>query len=386
MTNSATAPNVVLAHPIEERGTARVVAVTGASPYEVTIDHSLQQGIVDFARERGFRNVAIITQPTVREYADALAQALSAAGIRPLVHVIPDAESGKTLSVCGQLWDALGEANFSRGDAVIGLGGGAATDLAGFVAAGWMRGIAVIQAPTTLLAMVDAAVGGKTGINTAAGKNLVGAFHEPAAVFIDLDFLDTLPQQEIVAGSAEIIKTGFIADPVIIDRYESDPQACVRADGHLPELIARSVAVKAGVVSKDLKESSLREILNYGHTFGHAVELRENFTWRHGHAVAVGMMFIATLAHSRGLIDQSLLERHRQILDAVGLPTSYESGHDEELIAGMRRDKKNKGGHIRFVALDGIASTLRLEDVTDAEIRATYAQITSDNDASTSLH
>ena len=269
----------------------------------------------------------------------------------------------------------LGEKNFGRRDVVIGLGGGAATDLAGFVAAAWMRGIKVIQVPTTLLAMVDAAVGGKTGINTAAGKNLVGAFHEPYAVFVDLDRLRSLPEDELVAGSAEIIKTGFIADPAILDLYESDPAACLRVDGHLPELVARSVAVKARVVSEDLQEAGLREILNYGHTFGHAVELREHFTWRHGNAVAVGMMFVAELARLKGLIDAALVQRHRSILASVGLPTSYEGGHFDELIAGMRRDKKNRDGHIRFVALTGVGETTRLEDTSDDELRAAYQAI-----------
>jgi 3-dehydroquinate synthase len=203
----------------------------------------------------------------------------------------------------------------------------------------------------------------------------VGAFHEPYAVFVDLDRLRSLPEDELVAGSAEIIKTGFIADPAILDLYESDPAACLRVDGHLPELVARSVAVKARVVSEDLQEAGLREILNYGHTFGHAVELREHFTWRHGNAVAVGMMFVAELARLKGLIDAALVQRHRSILESVGLPTSYEGGHFNELIAGMRRDKKNRDGHIRFVALTGVGETTRLEDTSDDELRAAYQAI-----------
>ena len=164
-----------------------------------------------------------------------------------------------------------------------------------------MRGIKVVQVPTTLLAMVDAAVGGKTGINTASGKNLVGAFHEPDSVFIDLGRIDTLPHAEVVSGSAELIKTGFIADPRILELYQQGPRE------HWPELVERSVAVKANVVGQDLKESGLREILNYGHTLGHAIERRENYTWRHGNAVAVGMMFVAHLAQRRGLIDEALV-------------------------------------------------------------------------------
>lgn len=238
----------------------------------------------------------------------------------------------------------------------------------------------MIQVPTTVLGMVDAAVGGKTGINTAAGKNLVGAFHEPDAVFIDLNRLLTLPDDEIIAGSAEIIKTGFIADEEILKLYETAPAACLQKEtegSHLPELIARSVRVKGRVVSADLRESDLREILNYGHTFAHAVELREDFTWRHGNAVAVGMMFIANLSHNLGLIDADLLERHRAILAAIGLPTTYEGGAFDELYAGMTRDKKNRDGHIRFVALNAVGDVTRIEGPGRDDLVRAYEAISN---------
>ena len=352
-----------------------IIAVNGPAPYEVTIDHDLDAQVADAAAATGAAKVMVIHQPTLTAPAEKLGAALIERGLQAVLVEVPDAEDGKTLHVAGDLWDRLGEETFGRRDVIIGLGGGAVTDLAGYVAAAWMRGIRVIQVPTTLLAMVDAAVGGKTGINTKAGKNLVGAFHEPSAVFIDLDRLATLPMDELIAGSAEIIKTGFIADEVILERYESDPVACLRADGHLPELIARSVQVKASVVGEDLKEAGLREILNYGHTFGHAVELRENYRWRHGHAVAVGMMFIAHLAHSRSLIDADLVARHERILRAIGLPTTYPAGHFDELYAAMTRDKKNRDGNIRFVALTGVGQTTRLEGPTMPELEAAYAAI-----------
>ena len=354
------------------------IPVNGPAPYQVTIDHNLDEAVADCAADTGAAKVMVIHQPTLAEPAGKLGAALRSRGLEVVLAPVPDAEAGKTLDVAGALWDRLGEETFGRRDVVVGLGGGAVTDLAGYVAAAWMRGIRVIQAPTTLLAMVDAAVGGKTGINTAAGKNLVGAFHEPTAVFIDLDRLETLPREEIVAGSAEIVKTGFIADPVILERYEEDPAACLRADGHLPELIARSVTVKARVVGEDLKESGLREILNYGHTFGHAVELRENYRWRHGNAVAVGMMFVANLAASRGLIDADLVARHRRILESIGLPTSYPGGHFEELHSAMTRDKKNRDGNIRFVALTGAGETTRLEGPSTTELRDAYAAISGE--------
>ena len=207
-----------------------------------------------------------------------------------------------------------------RSDVVVSLGGGAATDLAGFVAATWMRGVRVVHVPTTLLAMVDAAVGGKTGINTAAGKNLVGAFHEPSAVLVDLATLDTLPRDELVAGSAEIIKAGFIADPTILDLVEADPVAALDPAGAvLPELVRRAIQVKAEVVASDLRESHLREILNYGHTLGHAIERREEYRWRHGAAVSVGLVFAAELARAAGRLDDATADRHRSVL-AIGRP------------------------------------------------------------------
>lgn len=356
------------------------VNVNGAAPYEVVIGSGLNPLIVERAAASGAEQVALIYQPALADTAAALDTELGAAGLSVTHLEVPDAEAGKTLEVAGRCWDELGARAFGRRDLVLGLGGGAVTDLAGFVAAAWMRGVRVIQVPTTLLAMVDAAVGGKTGINTAAGKNLVGAFHEPDAVFIDTDRLLTLPDAEIIAGSAEIIKTGFIADPEILARYESDPAACLRKEtegSHLPELIWRSVSVKAGVVGQDLKESGLREILNYGHTFGHAVELRENFSWRHGNAVAVGMMFIAHLSHDLGLIDAELLERHRAILASVGLPTTYAGGVFEELYTGMTRDKKNRDGNIRFVALTGVGEVTRIEGPERAALEAAYHAISS---------
>ena len=351
------------------------IAVNGPQPYEVRIGADLNRDIARRCAQIGAGQAGIIYQPPLRAAAERLAELIAAEGVEPTLIDVPDAEAAKQLNVIGGVWDQLGEKGFNRRDVIIGLGGGATTDLAGFAAAGWMRGIKVIQAPTTLLAMVDAAVGGKTGINTAAGKNLVGAFHEPDSVFVDLERLDTLPAAEIIAGSAEIIKTGFIHDPVILERYDSDPGACVDPQGFLPELIARSIAVKAAVVGEDLKESGLRETLNYGHTFGHAVERHEQYQWRHGNAVAVGMMFIAHLAHERGLIDAELVEKHRRILDSIGLPTTYRPGQFADLHEAMTHDKKNRDGMIRFVALTGVGETTRLEGPSTEELEAAYAAI-----------
>ncbi|WP_343959146.1 3-dehydroquinate synthase, partial [Pseudonocardia alaniniphila] len=299
-----------------------------------------------------------------------------AAGVDAHRVEVPDAEDGKALAVAGFCWEVCARIGLTRADMVVSLGGGAATDLAGFVAATWMRGVRVIHVPTTLLAMVDAAVGGKTGINTPAGKNLVGAFHEPSAVLVDLAVLDTLPPSELAAGSAEIVKTGFIADPVILDLFEEDPVAALDPSGDvLPQLVRRSIQVKADVVAADLRESHLREILNYGHTLAHAIERREDYRWRHGAAVSVGMVFAAELSHAAGRLDDATVARHRAILESIGLPVAYVPGVLPELVQTMRGDKKTRGGKLRFVVLDGVAAPGRLEGPAPELLEKAYAAV-----------
>lgn len=350
------------------------ITVNSAAPYDVLIDRGVEAALERILEATsGSQNYLLIHQPALTERAEAVAAALREQGRAATLHELADAEAGKTLESAGKCWDHCAEVGLTRADAVIGIGGGAATDLAGFIAATWMRGIKFVNYPTTLLAMVDAAVGGKTGINTDAGKNLVGAFHEPAAVIVDLEVLDTLPKEEMVAGSAEIIKAGFIADTEILDIYEKDPAAALDPSGSLSELIRRAIQVKADVVAQDLRESHLREILNYGHTYGHAVEHHENYSWRHGHAVAVGMVFEAELAHAAGLLDRESVERHRSILASVGLPTGYDGAPLEVLLDAMGRDKKNKGGNIRFVVLESIGTPTRLEGPSTQLLETAYA-------------
>jgi 3-dehydroquinate synthase len=228
--------------------------------------------------------------------------------------------------------------------------------------------------PTSLLGMVDASVGGKTGINTAEGKNLVGAFHPPAAVLADLDTLNTLPKNELISGMAEVIKCGFIADPAILDLVEQNPDAVTDPQSEvLRELIERAIAVKARVVSEDLKESGLREILNYGHTLGHAIELVERYSWRHGAAVSVGMMFAAELSRSVGRLADADADRHRSILESLGLPVTYR----RDRWHGMRRDKKSRGDLLRFVVLDGVGKPGILEVPDTSLLFAAYQEIAS---------
>jgi 3-dehydroquinate synthase len=359
----------------------RTVHVATDKPYDVVIGRDLTATVAGSVP--GARRAVVLHQPPLAALAARVADGLRAAGVEPVLHETPDAEAAKTVAGAAECWDVCAGAGLSRQDVVVGVGGGATTDLAGFIAATWMRGVRVVQYPTTLLAMVDAAVGGKTGINTAAGKNLVGAFHEPSAVLVDLDVLETLPHAEIVAGSAEIIKAGFIRDPHILDLYEADAAAACDPRGTLPDLIEAAIAVKADVVGQDLRESSLREILNYGHTYGHAVEQHENYRWRHGHAVAVGMVFEAELAHAAGLLSGDAVNRHRRILQSVGLPTGYGNASLEELTEVMARDKKNRDGSLRIVVVgDGTGSYVprTLVDPSQDDLTAAYLNTTPDND------
>jgi 3-dehydroquinate synthase len=324
----------------------------------------------------GRHRVAILHQPVLSQTAEAIRSHLSDKGIDAHRVEIPDAEGGKELPVVGFIWEVLGRIGVGRKDAIVSLGGGAATDVAGFAAATWLRGVDIVHVPTTLLGMVDAAVGGKTGINTDAGKNLVGAFHQPAAVLIDLATLETLPRNEIVAGMAEIVKAGFIADPVILDLIEAEPQAALDPAGAvLGELIRRAVAVKAEVVAADEKESQLREILNYGHTLAHAIERRERYQWRHGAAVSVGLVFAAELGRLAGRLDDDTAERHRSILTSLGLPVTYDADALPQLLEYMAGDKKTRAGVLRFVVLDGLAKPGRLEGPDPSLLAAAYSEI-----------
>ena len=357
--------------------TARI-EVAGPRPYPVLVGRGVSDQLAGTLRDLGAGSVLIVHQPVLAELAEGVRARLNGAGLDAHRVEVPDAEEGKSLAVAGFCWEVCGQIGLGRGDVVVSLGGGAATDLAGFVAATWMRGVRVVHVPTTLLAMVDAAVGGKTGINTGAGKNLVGAFHEPSAVLVDLALLDTLPAAEITAGSAEIVKTGFIADPTILELIETDPAAALDPAGPvLAELVRRSIAVKARVVAADLRESHLREILNYGHTMGHAIERREHYRWRHGSAVSVGLVYAAELARLAGRLDDATADRHRAVLDSLGLPTSYPGGDFEELLETMRGDKKARAGTLRFVVLDGLAEPGRLEGPDPELLETAYAAVSA---------
>lgn len=359
--------------------TSRTVRVGGDRPYPVHLGPDALSRLAVHGRPG--RRVMLVHQPGRADLVTEAVRVLTASGAQVVAVRVPDAEAAKRAEVLTGLWGRLGQEGYTRDDLVVGIGGGAVTDLAGFAAATWLRGVEVVHLPTSLLGVVDAAVGGKTGINTAEGKNLVGAFHPPAAVLCDPAWLRSMPRADYVSGLAEVVKCGFVADPRILDLVEQDPRRAVdpAADpGLTVELIARAVQVKADVVATDLTESSLREVLNYGHTYGHAVELVEDYTWRHGDAVAVGMVYVAELAHRAGLIDTALLERHRSVLQAVGLPTSYPAGARRwtDLRAAMARDKKSRGTTLRFVALTGLSRPTRLVGPAEDLLRDAHAAVT----------
>ncbi|WP_418219337.1 bifunctional shikimate kinase/3-dehydroquinate synthase [Bifidobacterium angulatum] len=364
----------------------RMVHVTGSGiePYDVRIGEGTMNHLPDVLGE-GVARVALIHTQPVQRHSDHARTLLRQAGYTVSDIVVPDAEAGKTVDVANGVWRRLGDEGFTRSDAIVGLGGGAATDLAGFIAATWMRGIRYVNCPTSLLAMVDASTGGKTGINTEAGKNLVGSFYTPAGVLADMRTLATLPNDIFIEGLGEVAKSGFIMDPEILRILEDHASELRSFDGVMfldsglkdvvAELIEHTVGVKAYHVSADLKEAGLREFLNYGHTLGHAIEKLEHFRWRHGNAVAVGCVYAAELSHLLGYIDQDLVDYHRSLLGSLGLPTSWNNGSWSDVLALMHRDKKARGNKLRFVVLESVGHPIHLEDPPADAVEEAFRRI-----------
>jgi 3-dehydroquinate synthase len=350
------------------------ITVDGAAPYDVVIGPGLAAELPPLVS--GASTVVVLADMVVAERGERLADELRNAGHRVDIMPIADGEQAKSLDALAGMWDRFGALTMTRSDAIVAVGGGATTDVVGFAAATWLRGVRVVHVPTTLLGMVDAAVGGKTAINTSAGKNLVGAFHPPAGVLVDLDVLQTLPAAQWVNGMAEVVKAGFIADPAILDLIADDPGGAARPDGpHARELIERSIAMKADVVSRDLREASLREILNYGHTLGHAIEQAEHYQLPHGHCVSIGMIFAAAIGRRSGRLDDSTADQHRLVLEQLGLPTSYRAAALPELLDLMRIDKKSRGDLLRLVVLDGLGKPGMLEGPSSELLEAAYQEV-----------
>jgi 3-dehydroquinate synthase len=362
-------------------GPTRTVAVADAPPYSIHIGPGLlDDGAALAAHVRG-RHVLLVSDSQVGPlYARRVADALQAAapGIRVVVTCVPAGEAAKSLDGFAELLRELADFGATRDACVFALGGGVVGDLAGFAAACWMRGIDLVQLPTTLLAMVDSAVGGKTALDLPQGKNLVGAFHPPRAVFADTTTLRTLPERELRAGLAEVVKYGAILDAPFLAWLDAHADALLaRAEAALIEAIARSCAYKAALVARDPCEHGERALLNFGHTFAHAIESEQGYGGPlgnglvHGEAVAVGMVLAARLSAALGVADPADAARLQALLTRFGLPTTLPAGLDPAaLLARMRLDKKAQAGGLRFVLWDRPGAARVVADVPETAVLA----------------
>ena len=359
------------------------ITVRTERPYDVVVGAGASRLLTDVAADR---RVALIHPASLAEQARELNALLTDS----VEIIVPDAEQAKTSECLLTCWQRLAEAGFTRDDLVVSLGGGAATDLAGFVAATWLRGVDVVHLPTTVLAMADAAIGGKTGINLVSGKNLVGAFHQPLAVLCDTDLLGSLDGREVRSGLAEIVKCGFIADPSILECIRAAPQAVLDTGSEqFRTVLEAAVRVKAAVVASDPHEQTShgddvgRERLNYGHTLGHAVEAHERFTWRHGEADAIGMVFAAELSHRYLGLSENVVSLTRTILSDLGLPVSFDDVAWSDLRATMALDKKTRMDStgrrvLRFVGIRAPGSVAMIVDPDEDALAECYRSLRAD--------
>lgn len=338
--------------------------------YDVLVGRGLLGGAEHLPALPGAEKAFVVADASVAAiYGDAAARAMAGAGLSALPLTVGVGEITKSLETAQVLFQQLAVQECHRDDVIVALGGGVVGDLAGFVAATYMRGIAFLQMPTTLLAQVDASIGGKVGVNLPRGKNLVGAFHQPRRVIADVDTLATLPEREFRSGLAEVAKYGLAVDPSILHTIETRLGDIVQRDPDvLEDLVARCAAAKAEIVSEDERDHGRRAILNYGHTLGHALEGLAAYRGRsHGEAVAVGMVFAARLAVDLGLADASLLSDHLRTLASLGLPHGAEGVDPEQVLEVMRMDKKYRQG-LRFVLLEGIGKPRLVEDVSERDV------------------
>ncbi len=337
-----------------EAGVREVRVELGPSSYSVWVGAGILEEAEGYLPPLpGAEAATVITHPELAElFYPALQGALARAGLRPRLLTFPSGEERKSVAEAEALWREMARTGHHRKDPVVALGGGVVTDLAGFVAATYHRGVPLVNFPTTLLAQVDAAIGGKTGVNLPEGKNLVGAFWQPRAVVSDVRCLASLPEREFRSGLAEVVKAGFVADPGLLGLLRAEAARVLkREEGLMVRVVARAAAAKARVVAMDERESGRRAILNYGHTLAHALEAHASFRGlSHGEAVAIGMVFAAHLAQACGIAGVTLAQRHVEVLEALGLPTSAPLPPLEELYPFLERDKKYQEG-LRFVLL-----------------------------------
>ncbi len=334
----------------------------GDRSYPIHVGEGILPRVGEFLSQAGLRGkVAIVTNPTVAQlYLDAVHEALTDAGFEMIPILIPEGEEHKNLKTLASIYDRLITERLERNSCVMALGGGVVGDVAGFAAATYLRGIPYIQVPTTLLAQVDSSVGGKTGVNHQNGKNLIGAFHQPRSVLIDVTVLQSLPPRELVAGLAEVIKYGVIEHPALFTLLEEKIDKVIGLDRELlVQIIATSCRIKARVVEKDEREDDYRAVLNFGHTIGHALEAVTDYRkYLHGEAVGIGMAQATAISVHQGFCDQRSLERIRKLIRKAGLPADIPPDVSRQsLIQSMEVDKKSAEGRIKFVMCAGIGRT-----------------------------
>ncbi len=336
-------------------------------------EQALRQLPAELARLEARGAVAVCTDANVaRIHGQLVLESVRSAGVTPVLCVMPPGEEAKQLARIEEFCGMFLEAGLDRSSVVVALGGGVPGDVAGFAAASFMRGIRFVQIPTTIVAQVDSSVGGKTGVNHALGKNTIGAFHQPSAVIIDLTFLKTLPDRELRAGLAEVIKHGMIADAALFEYLERNVEPILAKDLDALMLpVRRSCEIKAAVVAEDEKEHGLRAILNYGHTFGHGIEAVTHYgAFLHGEAVALGMEAAASLARQLGLLDEESAARQRVCLESYGLPVRWAELPVDETLAAMKHDKKARAGTLKFIVADRIGHVLHRTDIPEEQARA----------------
>lgn len=350
----------------------KVTVELGADSYDIFIGEIILDGVGKFIAESDFtNNVLIVTDDNVKEHLYHLTEPLTAQNINFNVEVIPAGETSKNLRVAEKIYTRAIELGLDRKSPIIAFGGGVVGDLAGFVAATYMRGVPLIQVPTTLLSQVDSSVGGKTAVNHELGKNLIGAFYQPKAVFIDLDSLRTLPDRELKCGLGEVVKYGIISDANFFKYLEDNAQKIWNRDIEvLTEIIKRSCEIKAEVVSKDEKEFGLRRILNFGHTIAHAVEFVTDYQkYRHGEAVSIGMLGAALISWGLGRINFNDVVRLKNLLDNLELVTNCPDCNVEEMYEVTFRDKKTIGGKINWVLMNGFGKVEINDAVSEDEVK-----------------
>ncbi len=373
--------STVQAADLQERTT--ITVSLERNPYDVIIGRSMVGEIgvalADLPIRSGTKILVVSNPDVARPYGDSCLSGLRAAGFNPVLLEIDAGEERKTMQTLSLILDKAQQEGLERTSLMLALGGGVVGDMTGFAAACWLRGIGIVQVPTTLLSMVDASIGGKTGVNHPKGKNLIGAFHQPRLVVIDPLTLNTLPVREFRAGMAEVIKYGVIGDPDLFSRLEeasdlSDPAAMDPTLLH--DILVLSAEAKAAVVADDEREGGRRAILNYGHTFGHVVETLTGYgTWLHGEAVAIGMAAVGRLAVQKGLWSEADQQRQLKLIEKAGLPVAWPTLDQEAALRTLQGDKKVRHGRLRFVLPTRIGNVIISDEISNEDVSRCLASL-----------